>query len=93
MGSAIEESFADFLDSLKAAGVEISNESELRERLAEAQRWHYAFMTLARNGRAIGITFAGEADPMDTQIRDAFGRHHFPEQAVDLFVSHLDTRH
>lgn len=94
MGSAIDESFEDFLDSLKAAGIAISNEVELRERLAEAQRWRYAFMTLARNGRSIGISFEGErVDPMDPQIRNAFGRHHFPENALDVFVSHLATHH
>ena len=38
MGSLSTESFDQFLDSLKQAGVEISNECELRERLAEAQR-------------------------------------------------------
>ena len=39
MGSMAEGSLTEFIDSIKAAGVEISNESELKERLAEAQRW------------------------------------------------------
>ena len=38
MGSYCNESYAEFLDSLKAAGVVIRNESEVRERLAESQR-------------------------------------------------------
>ena len=49
MGSLSNESFDEFLDSLKQAGVAISNERELRERLAEAQRWRFAFATLASN--------------------------------------------
>lgn len=57
MGSLSNESFDEFLDSLKQAGVAISNERELRERLAEAQRWRYAFATLASNGRPLGIRF------------------------------------
>ena len=57
MGSLSNESFDEFLDSLKQAGVAISNERELRERLAEAQRWRYAFATLASNGRSLGIRF------------------------------------
>ena len=38
MGSLSTESFEQFLDSLKKAGIAISNEVELRERLAEAGR-------------------------------------------------------
>ena len=38
MGSLSKESFDAFLESLKRAGVAIYNESELRERLAEARR-------------------------------------------------------
>ena len=37
MGSLSNESFEQFLDSLKKAGITISNETELRERLAEAE--------------------------------------------------------
>ena len=33
MGSLSNESFEEFLDSLKKAGITISNEAELRERL------------------------------------------------------------
>ena len=36
MGSLSTESFEEFLESLKKAGVAITNERELRERLAEA---------------------------------------------------------
>ena len=58
MGSYYNESYAEFLDSLKAAGLVIRNESEVRERLAESQRWRTAFMTLAANGRTLGIEFS-----------------------------------
>ena len=62
MGSYYNGSYAEFLDSLKAAGVVIRNESEVRERLAESQRWRTAFMTLAANGRTLGIEFSVEGD-------------------------------
>ena len=53
MGSLSKESFDAFLESLKRAGVAIYNESELRERLAEARRWQYAFATLASAGHPL----------------------------------------
>ena len=46
MDSLSNESFNEFLDSLKQAGAAISNERELRERLAEAQLWRFAFSTV-----------------------------------------------
>ena len=46
MGSLSNESFDQFLDSLKNAGITISNEAELRERLAEAQRWRFRAIAL-----------------------------------------------
>ena len=61
MGSLSDESFDEFLDSLKRAGISITNEQEVRERLAEAQRWRYAFTTLAANGRSIGIRFEDQS--------------------------------
>jgi len=90
MGSASSESFDQFLDSLKQAGVEISNERELRERLAEAQRWRFAFATLAANGRPLGIRFhdassgANEAD-----VGRTFARFQFPESLHDSFAVSL----
>ena len=49
MGSLSNESFDEFLDSLKQAGVAISNERELRERLAETQRWRFALALFAKS--------------------------------------------
>lgn len=68
MGSYYNGSYAEFLDSLKAAGVVIRNESEVRERLAESQRWRTAFMTLAANGRALGM---GETTGFVKMLADA----------------------
>src|SRR5574343_322807 len=62
MGSLSNESFEQVLDSLKKAGITISNEAELRERLAEAQRWRFAFQTLAANGKTIGICFEDHSE-------------------------------
>jgi hypothetical protein len=94
MGSLSNESFDSFLDSLKKAGIEISNECELRERLAEAQRWRYAFTTLASNGRSIGICFEErDAECNKSEIHRAFSEFQFPENAVAIFDASLKTRH
>lgn len=94
MGSLSTESFEEFLDSLKQAGIEVTNESELRERLAEAQRWRYAFTTLAANGRALGIRFEDRsAGGNEEQIRQAFAQFHFPERAEAAFAASLKMEH
>lgn len=90
MGSLCNESYEEFLDSLKSAGIAISNEESLRERLAETQRWRYAFMSMARNGSAIGIRFVSrESRPDDSAIRSAFARHAFPDSAEAVFAASL----
>jgi hypothetical protein len=90
MGSLSEESFADFLDSLKRAGIAIINEGELRERLAEAQRWRFAFATLAANGRTLGIQFVNQrAGANDAQIWNTFARFDFPTQLQAVFADSL----
>ena len=58
MGSYCNESYAEFLDSLKAAGVVIRNENEVRERLPSPSAGAQCFMTLAANGRLLGIEFS-----------------------------------
>ena len=94
MGSLSDESFEQFLDSLKRAGIVITNEEELRERLAEAQRWHYAFATLAANGRSIGIRFEDlTAGKNVAQLWDAFARFHFPRQLQAAFADSLKSEH
>ncbi|MCK9283536.1 MAG: hypothetical protein M0P39_04565 [Rhodocyclaceae bacterium] len=79
MGSISTESFEAFLESLKQAGIAITNEAELRERLAEAQRWRYAFMTLAANGRSLGIRFEDQGIQDAADIRRTLAQFQFPE--------------
>ena len=94
MGSLSNESFDEFLDSLKKAGVAISNERELRERLAEVQRWRYAFSTLTTNGRPLGICFQDHSAGINQdEIHRAFARFQFPEQMEEAFAASLRTEH
>lgn len=90
MGTFSKESYAEFLDSLKAAGVEIGNERELRERLAETSIWRYAFMIMARNGRAIGIRFMDRGASKNlAKIRRTFARFKFPDNSEAVFTANL----
>jgi len=94
MGSLSTESFDEFLDSLKKAGVAISNELELRERLAEAQRWRFAFATLASNGRPLGIRFQDpSAGVKEVDIRRTFAQFQFPESMEVAFAESLKAQH
>jgi hypothetical protein len=94
MGSLSEESFGEFLDSLKQAGIVISNERELRERLAETQRWRYAFATLAANGRSLGIRFRDlSAGKNESLISSALARFQFPERLQAVFAASLKSEH
>ena len=92
MGRLSNESFEEFLNSLKNAGIAVTNEEELRERLAEAQRWRYAFTTLAANGRSIGICFQG-AGVNEAEIHRAFSEFEFPERAEQVFAASLRAAH
>ena len=90
MGSLSNESFEQFLDSLKKAGITISNECELRERLAEAQMWRYAFKTLAANGKVIGICFEDHSEGRNgAEIDRAFTDFHVPEKTKAVFSANL----
>jgi hypothetical protein len=90
MGSLSNESFDSFLDSLKKAGITISNEAELRERLAEAQRWRYAFQTLAANGKVIGISFEDHSEGRNEQEIDrAFNEFQFSDKTKAVFSASL----
>jgi hypothetical protein len=94
MGSLSDESFDEFLDSLEQAGIVISNERELREWLAEAQRWRYTFSTLASNGRPIGIRCKDKNTNTDRNgIRSAFARFQFPESMEAAFAASLGSEH
>lgn len=94
MGSLSTESFEEFLESLKKAGVAITNERELRERLAEAQRWRYAFATLATNGRPLGILFQDPAEKVnEDEIHRTFMQFDFPESTEAAFAASLKSTH
>lgn len=93
MGSSCKESYEEFLDLLKRAGIEISNEAELRERLAESHRWKFAFKTLAANGRQLGIRFDASSTSNEAEIRKAFAEFEFPESAEAVFAASLKTEH
>jgi hypothetical protein len=90
MGNSSNESFNDFLESLKQAGIKIDNEQELKERLAEASYWRYAFRTIAANGRAIGIKFCGpETGSNFIMIRRTLDRFRFPAGTLDILAASL----
>lgn len=90
MGSLSNESFEEFLDSLKQAGISISREAELRERLAEAYCWRFAFQTMAANGKSIGIRFEDQTHGDNLpQIERTFKEFQFPEQSKAIFSASL----
>lgn len=92
MGSSCKESFEEFLELLKRAGIEITNERELRERLAESHRWRFAFKTLAANGRLLGIRFGDRsAGSNAAEIRRAFTEFAFPESVQTVFSASLQA--
>lgn len=89
-----KESFEDFLKSLKAAGIAITNEPELRERLGEARRWRYAFMTLAANGGPLGIFFSETDSGTDkASVCNTFANYRFPAEFDAVFVSRLQAEY
>ena len=94
MGRLSTESFDEFLSSLKRLGIVISNELELRERMAEARRWRNAFTTLANNGRSLGIRFENRSSgDNDAAIRSTFARFEFPEPAQASFSASIKGHH
>lgn len=94
MGRLSDESFEQFLESLKQAGIAITNEAEVRARLAEAQRWRYAFATLAANGGPLGIRFVNHREGInDAQIWNTLARFDFPTQLQAVFADSLKSEH
>jgi hypothetical protein len=93
MGSYYNGSYAEFLDSLKAAGVVIRNESEVRERLAESQRWRTAFMTLAANGRTLGIEFSVEGSRSDARAVQKCSPSTPSRREEAAFIAQLTAQH
>ncbi|MFZ2268952.1 MAG: hypothetical protein WAV95_15355 [Azonexus sp.] len=78
-----------FIHSLKQAGIEINNEREVIERLAEAREWHYAFSTLVGQGQRIGIWFAAKARIRSSQLKRLFAKYNFSGNAEAAFEACL----
>jgi hypothetical protein len=84
-----QQQSTQFIESLKRAGILIGNEREVIERLGEARDWHYAFTTLARQGRALGIRFSATARTRSIHLRRLFERYNFPGNAEATFEAAL----
>jgi hypothetical protein len=78
-----------FIHSLKRAGILIGNEQEVIERLGEAREWHYAFTTLASQGKSLGIWFAATARTRSIQLKRLFDKYNFPGNAEAAFEASL----
>jgi hypothetical protein len=92
MGSLNKESFEEFLESLKQAGIDIINEREVRERLGEVRSWRDAFSTIARHCDRIGISFKCRNGTIDqTGIHRAFAAYQLPEQVEKQFAANLEA--
>jgi hypothetical protein len=78
-----------FIQSLKRAGILIGNEQEVIERLGEAREWHYAFDTLARQGKSLGIWFAATARTRSAHLKRLFAKYNFPGNAEAAFEASL----
>ncbi|NTV09512.1 MAG: hypothetical protein HGA47_01920 [Zoogloea sp.] len=78
-----------FINSLKQAGIAISNEREVLERLGEAREWRYAFTTLAREGKRIGIWFAATAKTSSNQLHHLFSSYRLSGDATAAFEASL----
>jgi hypothetical protein len=59
------------------------------ERLAEAREWHYAFSTLVKQGRRIGIWFAATATIRSSRLKILFAQFRFSSNDEALFEASL----
>lgn len=80
-----------FIQSLKRAGIVIGNEEEVIERLGEAREWHFAFTTLVKCGKALGIYFAATAKTRSEQLKRLFAQYHFSGGAEAAFEASLQS--
>jgi len=78
-----------FIQSLKRAGILIGNEQEVIERLGEAREWHFAFSTLAKQGKTLGIWFAATAKTSSAQLKRLFAKYNFPGNSEAVFEASL----
>lgn len=92
MGNLNTESFEEFLETLKQAGIDIINEREVRERLGEVSRWREAFNTIARGSERIGIIFKSRNGKINkAEIHRAFTMFHLPERTEKIFTANLEA--
>ncbi len=93
MGSLNNESFEEFLESLKQAGIDIVNESEVRERLGEVRRWRDAFGTIARCSDQFGVAFKTRNGEINRAgIHGAFAAYQLSEHTEELFTASIKAR-
>lgn len=78
-----------FIQSLKRAGIQIGNEQEVIERLGEAREWHFAFATLAKHGKTLGIWFSATARTRSVQLKRLFTKYNFPGNTEAVFEASL----
>jgi hypothetical protein len=78
-----------FIQSLKVAGVAISKENEVIERLEEAREWHYAFTTLVKQGKRIGISFLANPGIKSAVLQRLFAQYRFADNAEATFEACL----
>jgi hypothetical protein len=78
-----------FIQSLKVAGVAISKENEVIERLEEAREWHYAFTTLVKLGQRIGISFLANPGMKSEVLQRLFAQYKFADDAEATFEASL----
>lgn len=94
MGKLDTDSFEQFLESIKNAGVVIFNEEALRERMAEAHNWRFAFTTMVANGHRAGIFFEDRGQRADEKkIRRAFAKFKLPQSSEVILASTLKSLH
>lgn len=94
MGKLDTDSFDQFLESIKQAGVVILNEAALRERMAEAHSWRFAFTTMVANGRRAGICFEDRGQRVDEKkIHRAFTEFKLPESSEAILAATLNSMH
>lgn len=80
---------AQFIQSLKVAGVAIRNEHEVIERLEEAREWHYAFTTLVKQGQRIGICFQANPETKSLELQRLFAQYNFADHVQAAFEASL----
>jgi hypothetical protein len=92
MGKLDTDSFDQFLALIKKAGVVIFNEGALRERMAEAHNWRFAFTTMVANGHRAGIFFE-DRNHDEKKIRRAFEKFKLPQNLEAILATTLNTVH